>query len=507
MKKRKFSPVYVFIMLTFATMFLSFVLSTMGVQAEYSTISSYTNSLQNNVVQVENMLSSEGLKYIVTNAVNSFVNFEPLAMLIIVLIGIGVIEKTGFARVFFTLITQNFRKNSITFILVLLSIIASLFGNTGFVVFLPLGALLFKYGRRHPLGGIIASFAGICFGYSINIFLSSVDTSLISLTTNAAHLIDSSYSINTFFELAIMSVATVAAAIIISRITEKVVMPKLGKYEFEEIEVLSPKLTNRELRGLIVSIASALVYILIIVYMILPGLPLSGGLLDNNATYYIDKLFGENSLFAQGFVFIIMFLFIIIGIVYGLVSKTIKTNKDISESLSFSLDGIGSIIVLLFAASLFISVFEKSNIGILLVSALTNLIDSLHFSGIGLVAILLVVSIILGLVYPSLISKWQIMSPTVVPLFMKSSLSAEFAQVIYVAGSSLSMAFTPLMAYYVIYIAFFEKYNKEDATVFGSFKYMKYYGFAILIMWVILLLGFYVTGLPIGVGTSSMLKF
>ena len=507
MKKRKFSPVYVFIMLTFATMFLSFILSTLGVQTEYSSISTYTNSLQNNVVQVENMLSSDGLKYIVTNAVNSFVNFEPLGMLIIVLIGIGVIEKNGFARVFFTLITQNFRKNSITFILVLLSITASLFGNTGFVVFLPLGALLFKYGRRHPLGGIIASFAGICFGYSINIFLSSIDTSLISLTTSAAHLIDSAYSINTFFELAIMLVATVCAAIIISRITEKVVMPKLGKYDFEEIEMLSPKLTNRELRGLIISIASALVYILIIVYMILPGLPLSGGLLDNNATFYIDKLFGENSLFAEGFVFIVMFLFIIIGIVYGLVSKTIKSNKDVSDSLSFSLDGIGSIIVLLFTASLFISVFERSNIGLLFVGGFTNLIQSLHFTGIGLIGLLFTISIILGLFYTPLISKWQIMSPTVVPLFMKSSMSAELAQVIYVAGSSLSMAFTPLMSYYVIYIAFFEKFKKDDVTIFGAFKYMKYYGFAILIMWVIILLGFYITGLPIGVGSSPMLKF
>ena len=120
MRKRKFSPIFMFLSLTLVVLLLSFILSIFGVQAEYTTVNSYTNALQNNVVQVENMLSSSGLKYIVTNAVSNFANFEPLAMLIIVLMGIGVLEKSGFTKTFFTLITQNFRKNTITFTLILL---------------------------------------------------------------------------------------------------------------------------------------------------------------------------------------------------------------------------------------------------------------------------------------------------------------------------------------------------------------------------------------------------
>lgn len=509
MKNKKFSPIFVFIILTFGTIILSFVLSLFDLQAEYSTVNSFTNSLQNNVIQVENLLSVDGFKYIITSTVSNFVNFEPLSMLIIILIGIGVLEKSGFAKTFFTLITQNSRKYTITFSLVLFSILSSVFGNIGFVLMLPIGAMMFKYGHRHPLGGIIASFAGICFGYGINIFLTSMDTNLLTLTLNAAKVIDENYAIGIHFQLFIMIVALILASILITRVTERTIMPKLGKYEFDEVETLDKvKFTNRELRGLVIGIGAALVYLLLIIYMIIPGLPFSGGLLDSNGVYYIDKLFGANSLFNQGFVFIVTFLFIIVGLAYGFVAKTVKDNKEVSECLSFSLDGIGGIIVLLFVSSLFINVFEKSNIGLVLVALMTQLIDLFSFSGLGLVILLLIVSALSGLFYTGLSSKWEVMSGLVVPTLMNASISPEFAQTIYMVGSSLTMAFTPVMVYYVIYIAYMEKYDKNnEITLFGSVKYMRSYGAVMLVLWIVLIVGFYITGVPMGIGSTPGLVF
>lgn len=509
MKNKKFSPIFIFIILTFGTIILSFVLSLFNLQAEYSTVNSYTNTLQNNVIQVENLLSGSGIKYIITNAVSNFVNFEPLSMLIIILIGIGVLEKSGFAKTFFTLITQSSRKYTITFGLIFLSILSTFFGNIGFVLMLPIGAMLFKYGHRHPLGGIIASFAGICFGYGINVMLTSMDTSLMSLTLAASKVIDADYSIGINFQLFIMLAALVLSSILLTRVTEKTIMPKLGKYEFEEVETLDKvKFTNRELRGLIVGIGAALLYLIVVIYMVIPGLPFSGGLLDPNGTYYIDKLFGVNSLFNQGFVFIVTFFFIVVGLAYGFMAKTITNNKDVSDCLSYSLDGVGSILVLIFVASLFISTFEKSNIGLVLVALLTQLIDVFSFSGVGLVVLLFIISFVGGLFYTGLQSKWQVMSGLVVPALMNASISPEFSQMIFMAGSSLSMAFTPVMAYYVIYIAFMEKYDKDNqVTLFGSFKYMKSYGLFMIAMWLILIIGFYITGLPMGINTNPVLQF
>lgn len=509
MKNKKFSPIFIFIILTFVTIILSFVLSLFNLQAEYSTVNSYTNTLQNNVIQVENLLSVSGIKYILTNTVSNFVNFAPLSTLIIILIGIGVLEKSGFAKTFFTLITQNSRKYTTTFVLIFLSIISSLVGDIGFVLLLPIGAMIFKYGHRHPLGGIIASFAGICFGYGINIFLTSIDSSLINLTLISAKVIDGSYAINQYFQLFVMILALVLASFILTRVTEKTVMPKLGKYEFDEVETLdNVKFSNRELRGLVVAIGAALLYLIVIIYMIVPGFPFGGGLLDPNGTYYIDKLFGANSLFSQGFVFIVTFLFIIVGLAYGFMARTVKDNKDVSECLSYSLDGVGSILVLIFVSSLFISTFEKSNIGLVVVALLTHLVNLFSFSGIGLIILLFIVSIICGLFYTGLQSKWQVMSGLIVPTMMNASISPEFTQLIYMAGSSLSMAFTPIMIYYVIYLAYMEKYDKgKQVTLFGSFKYMKSYGLAMFVLWFVIIIGFYITGLPIGINTSPVLSF
>ena len=162
-KRIKLSPVMTFIILTFATIIISGFLNFINVQSEYVTVNKVTNELVNNVIEVKSLFSTSGVKHIVTTAVSGFVNFAPLSTLIIILIGIGILEKSGFMKAFFTMLTRNSKKYTITFILVFMSLIFSLLGDIGFVIMLPIGALLFKYGRRNPLGGIIASFASLSF--------------------------------------------------------------------------------------------------------------------------------------------------------------------------------------------------------------------------------------------------------------------------------------------------------------------------------------------------------
>lgn len=499
-KKIKLSPIMMFIILIFGTIILSGFLHLFNVQSEYTTVNKVTNELVNNVVEVKNILSGSGIKHIVTTAVSGFVNFAPLSTLIIVLIGIGILEKTGFMEAFFTVLTRNSKRYAITFMLILISLMFSILGDIGFVVMLPIGALLFKYGRRNPLGGIIASFASLSFGYGINLFLSSNDSSLLDITLNAAKVLDTNYTIGIFFSLFVMIVALIATSLIFTNITEKRIMPKLPRVESEEKEVV---ITNKELRGLVIGIGVGILYILLIVYMIIPGLPLSGTLLDTSGSKYIDMLFGANSLFNKGFIFIVTMLFVIIGLGYGIVTKTIKNNNDIAESLGSSLDGIGNILVLLFFASLFINVFEESNIGLVIVAGFSKIIGSLNFTGIWLIIIVFIAVAIANIFVPSSIVKWNMLSGSVIPLFMNASISPEFAQVIYIAGDSITNGLTPILTYFVIYIAFMEKYNKSDETItlFGSMKYMTPYFIYITIIWFVLIVGWYLLGVPIGIGS------
>lgn len=498
-KKVKLSPIMTFIIMTIIVIVLSGFLHLLNIQAEYSTVNTVSNEVVNNVVEVENLFSTSGIKHIVTSAVNGFVNFEPLATLIIILIGLGILEKTGFMRSFFTILTRNSKRNTVTFILIFICLLFSILGNSGFVIMLPIAALLFKYGRRNPLGGIIASFASLSFGYGINVFLSSNDSSLLTLTINAAKTLDPKYKIGIFFALFIMVVLLIAISVVFTYITEKKVMPKLPRYEYDEEALV---ITNKELRGLIIGLGLGIIYTLLVIYMIIPGLPLSGAFLDHSGERYIDMIFGNNSLFAKGFIFIVTFAFFLIGIGYGFMTKTIKNNKDVTDSLGHSLDDIGSIIVLIFFASLFINVYEESHIGLVITGFISSLIGSLNFTGIGLILITLICIAIANIFCPSSIVKWSMLSSIIVPLFMNASISPEFSQLVYAAGDSITNGLTPLFMYFVIYIAFMEKYNKgEMVTLFGSIKTLIPYSVYSLIIWAIVLVGFYLIGIPIGIGS------
>lgn len=498
-KKVKLSPIMTFIIMTIIVIVLSGFLHLLNIQAEYSTVNTVSNEVVNNVVEVENLFSTSGIKHIVTSAVNGFVNFEPLATLIIILIGLGILEKTGFMRSFFTILTRNSKRNTVTFILIFICLLFSILGNSGFVIMLPIAALLFKYGRRNPLGGIIASFASLSFGYGINVFLSSNDSSLLTLTINAAKTLDPKYKIGIFFALFIMVVLLIAISVVFTYITEKKVMPKLPRYEYDEEALV---ITNKELRGLIIGLGLGIIYTLLVIYMIIPGLPLSGAFLDHSGERYIDMIFGNNSLFAKGFIFIVTFAFFLIGIGYGFMTKTIKNNKDVTDSLGHSLDDIGSIIVLIFFASLFINVYEESHIGLVITGFISSLIGSLNFTGIGLILITLICIAIANIFCPNSIVKWSMLSSIIVPLFMNASISPEFSQLVYVAGDSITNGLTPLFMYFVIYIAFMEKYNKgEMVTLFGSIKTLIPYSVYSLIIWAIVLVGFYLIGIPIGIGS------
>ena len=497
-KRKRISPVMTFIILTLVTMILSGLLHLLNAQSEYTTISA-TGSLINNIVEVKNLFSTSGIKYIVTHAVKNFMSFTPMSILVIVLIGIGVLEKSGFLKSFFTILTKNSKKNTVTFVLIFISLLLSLFGDIGFVIMLPIGALLFKYGRRNPFGGIISSFAALSFGSGINIFLTANDSSLLKLTLTAAKTIDDNYVIGTFFSLFIMIAILIATAFVFTYVTEKKIMPKLPKYEFDENEVV---ITNRELRGIIVGLGLGAIYSLIIIYMIIPGLPLSGVLLDHRATIYIDMLFGAKSLFNQGFIFIVTLLFAIIGFGYGVMCKTIKNAKDVTESLAYSLDNIGNIMVLLFFASLFIGVFTESNIGEVFSAFISGLIGKITFTGVGLIIISVILIAISTLLLPSTLTRWKMMSSSMVPLFMNASISPEFAQILFVTSSTITSGITPLFSFFVIYLAFLEKYNKDDiVTMKDGLRYMAPYAIYTAIIMIVAIVGFYMIGIPTGIGS------
>lgn len=498
-------PLMTFLILIIITIVASGLLSLMNVQTTYNSVNNATNEIEIVDVTITSLFSLAGLKYIFSNTVSNFVNFAPLSSLIIILIGIGIMEKSGLLKTFFTLITKYSSKNKVTFFLILFCLISSIGGDLTYVVILPLAALLFKYGKRNPVLGIIASFGALSCGTGLNIFINSIDSSLLTYSNNAALLLDGNYHLGVHSFIFIMLVVTIVMAFVLTAVTEKFIAPRLPKPEYKEED--NANITRRKLKGLVIGLGAGIIYLLFFIYNIIPGLPLSGNLLDYSELNYIDKLFGYNSFFNSGFVFVVTIFFIIMGIFYGLGAKTVKNNRDVCEYFGHSLDGIGSTLVFILFSSVLISVFKKTNMGTFLVALLTNLIGESGMSGIILILSLFLITIVSNIFLPSSIYKWSVMAGTIVPTFMNAGLSPEFAQVIFRAGECVSTCITPLFAYLVIYLGILHQYDDRDRkiTLMKSIRYMLPYAGITFCVWIVVIIIWFFTGLPLGIGSSMFI--
>ena len=499
--KIRLHPIMTFMVLIILTMVLSGLFSIIGLEATYNKVNSVTGTYDQTLVTVESLFSLSGLKYIFSSTVANFASFTPLSMLLIILIGIGIMEKSGFLKTLFTYMTQKASKKSITFILILICVLISLAGDIGYAVMIPISALLFYYGRRNPMLGIVASFGALSCGRGLSIFLTSIDSTLLSSTIEAANILDPNYTIGTFSFVIIMLVSIVILSLLLTTITEKMLVYAIPKYEFKD-EKKEFKLGKREIRGLVFALIGGFIYLLIFIYNIIPGIPFGGNLLDYSQSLYIDKLFSYNSFFSQGFVFIITILFVVLGLFYGIGAKTIKNNHDLCEDLGHSLDGIGTTIILIFMASVFINVFKKTNIGVVFTALLTNLISVSSFKGIPLILLFFIIGAITTLLLPTTISKWPIMVGTAVPVLMNAGISPEMAQIVFRFSEGLTYGLTPVMAYFIIYLAYMENYNQESTPIslFTVIKYQLPYSILTGLLFIVILVVWYVIGMPLGIG-------
>ena len=511
MRKRKekivLHPIMSFVILILITTCVSGVLGAVGLSTNYNLINSLTGDFGSTTVAVQSLFNLSGLKLIFRTTASNFASFAPLSMLLITLIGIGIMDKSGFLQSFFTLLTRKQSKKTVTITLAFITILASIAGDISFIVLIPITALFFKYSKRNPKAGIIMAFAGLTCGTGINVFLNSIESSLLSYTTLAANSLDATYTINTLAYTFVMIILTIIMTIIVANVTEKIIIPKLGKYEDEVEPTEEFYLDKRKKRGLLFSLTIGAVYLLVFIYNIIPGLPLSGNLLDNTQLYYIDKLFGYNSFFNQGFVFVITMFFFLCGLLYGIGAKTIKNNQDISSYLGHSLDDIGKTLVLIFFASAFISIFKETNIGNVIAALAANFIASTNFSGVPLIITTFILVGFITLLLPSPVSAWAVLSGVLVPVFMNAGMTAEFAQLVFRGAQCVTYGLTPVMAYFVIYLAFLDKYSEESKPIslFGSMKHILPYAGLTAVVWIVILVLSYVIGLPIGIGTTAIL--
>lgn len=524
-KLKKLHPVTTYILLIIGILLLSFILSLFHVSATYNSINPNTNELTTNIVAVKNLLSYDGIKGLFSNAATNFISFTTLSTLIITLIGVGVAEVTGLIQTFMKRKLIKLNPKIITFLLFLIAICSSIVNEVGYALLIPLGALLFLFNGRNPLAGIATAFAGVAFGYSISFFVGAMDIDLISYTTEAAKLIDDTFYVRMTSNLFIMIISCIILAIVGTVITEKFVVKKFGRYvsktkdelgQTREIEYLDLQYEEQkklkeeksEKKGLKYALIAGIIIIFIFIYMIIPGLPLSGMLLDLKQEAYVNQIFGPNSYFQSGFTYMLSLFFIVTGVAYGIGAKTIKSDKELMQKLGEKLSSLGSLLVMIFFAAQFVATFKESNIGTVIVVGLTNILKAIPASGVLLIIIAFIIIATSNLFVTTSLAKWQIISPVLVPMMMQANMSPQFAQFIFRGAESATNGITPLLAYFVVYIGYLNIYNKEPDKSFSikeGISHMMPYFIGLSITWLIIILMWYIIGLPLGPGSFPTL--
>lgn len=505
--KRSSHPVMFFIYVSVLTILISGIASALNFQVTYDKLTTIAGEVDSVTVAVNSLLSLDGLKFLITSAYDNLISFEPFGSLLIASIAFGIALKSGFLKTLCGKLTKRIPKFIIVFIYSLICIIASVDVNTGYVVLLPLGAVLFMSMNRNPIGGLALGFASLASGHGAGMFITSLDYNLSSYTEASAKLLDTEYMVAQSSNLIFVIVAALLISGICTFITEKLVSRRLGRNTFEEDEELMLD-EKDEKKGLIGVLIATLIFLIPLILMIIPTTKdgFIGLLLDKSQTVYSKMLFSSDALLMTNLVGIVSLLLIIQGFVFGVITGTIKKIRDLVNFSTDYLKSIGGIFVLIFFASQLCAILKESNLGVIITASLSNLIAASEFSFIPLVLLILVVTMVANIFTPTPVAKWSVIAPNIMPAVMKANITPEFAQIVFRAGDSITNVITPLFTYFVIFIGFIEIYtkNKNDFSIRNCYKIILPYFTVIALMWLFMIICWYIIGLPIGPGVYPM---
>ena len=478
-------PSTTLIILTILVALLGTVFSILNFEGTITNIDN--NVLSTSTITFKSMFSIEGIKYLFSNVVINFKIFEPLVLLIISLIGASILETSGLIKAKVNSL-KKFKPQVITFIVLLIGFLTSFIGNYAYIIFLPLVGIIYKYLNRNSLLGVLTLFIGVTISHASG-FIYNYDSYLLGvITSKSANIVNSSYNFNLSSNIYIMISSSIIFLFCLTGIITSKLEYRFDKPEKEEDELVVSK------EGLKIVNITLLIIGFILIYFLVPGFYGSGILLDNTKDSYIAKLFSDSAPFKEGILFLSVIIMMICGLIYGKKSGNIKTSEDYNKGLSVSFSKTGYVFVLMFFASILTSVLEYTNLHEMVLVWLVELIGNLSFT--------VIITILITIVFPSTISKWILMSPVVVPLFMKANISPSFTQYIFLAADSVGKLLTPFFAYYIVMLGFLQKYsNNERITISKVFKLMMKPVTLIIVIWMLIIIGWYVIGLPTGVNT------
>lgn len=464
--------------------FLVIILSWIGAATNLTAI----HPADGSVIKAKSLLDAEGLSWMYVNIVSNFVKFPPLGIVLVIMVGIGAAEGSGLITALIRTLVLSAPKSMITFAIVLAGVVSHTASEAGYVVLIPLGAAIFYALGRHPMAGLAAAFVGVSGGFGANFIITSIDPVLSGLSQSAAGIIDPNVTISPAVNLYFSFVSGILVVFVGTFITEKIVEPRLGKYQGSAERIELHNINETEKRGLFWSAISFVVLLVIVGVLTIPG----GALLRNPKDGSL-----LHSAFMDGMSTLIMLSFLIPGIVYGYITGSIRSDKSLMKFIVNSMSHMGSYIVLVFFAAQFVYFFIYSNLGVILAINGAYFLKEIGLTGIPLIIGFVLLSAFINMFMGSASAKWAIMAPVFIPMFMLLGYHPGLTQAAFRIGDSLTNIITPMMSYFALIVTFAQKYDEKYGigTIIST---MLPYTLILTVLWSLLLVAWMLLGLPLG---------
>ncbi len=470
------------------------VMSWIATQMQLSVVHPSTGA----IVTPVNLLSLDGLHRILTGLVTNFTGFAPLGTVLVALIGIGVAEHSGLIGAALRLLVLGSPRFLLTPVLVFAGVMSNMASEIGYVLLVPLAALIFQSAGRHPILGMAAAFAGVSGGYSANLLIGTIDPLLAGLSQEAARIVDASYTVSPLANWYFMIASTPLLTALGWFVTERIIAPRFPDPPSavgNQDDPQSQRLSLAERRGMWYALLAVLALSLVLVWATLPlgSVPGAGFLRGAGG----DLL---KSPFLSGVVAIIFGYGVIAGISFGVGAGTIKSDVDVIKGMSASMGTLSGYLVLVFFASQFVAFFNWTQLGLVFAVEGAEGLKSLGLPTIPMFICFILLTASVNLLMGSASAKWALMAPVFVPMFMLLGYSPELTQAAYRVGDSVTNIISPMMSYFALIIAFFQRYEPK-AGIGTLAATMLPYSIVFLIGWS-LLFGFWIwVGWPIGPGS------
>lgn len=500
-------PFWLFALLAALIVPLSEVLARMGASA--------VDPTTGETVAVTSLLNGEGLRRIVAEVVPNVVEFPPLGVVLVVMLGVAVADGAGLITTALRIVVAKVPARWLTFVLALAGVTGSIASDAITVVLIPLGAAAFKAAGRSAVLGAVVAFASASAGFNASLVVNLTDPLLGGISTSAAQLVDPDYQVSPIANYYFSAASAVVLALLITFVTERVLTrmtariheaelaaerdgtAEVGDEDDENPQISQENLRSyqpQEIRGLRWAGLASVVYVaLYFLALLLPFSPLRG--LEGTgalSSVLITDISGPIAL-----------LFLVAGIAYGIPAGTIRGFADVPELMARGLRDIAGLLVLLAAAAQFIAFFTWTGMGTVIAIRGSDLLEAAGLPLPLLFFCVVLVVAVLNLVLTSGSAQYTLVAPVIVPMFMYLGVNPETTQMLYRIGDSSFNIITPLNAFFVLTLGVVQQ-RLPRAGIGTLMSLLLPFALSILVVWFLFFLLWWSLGIPLGPGAPAL---